>query len=285
MRNSFEHVSDERMDIERFHTAAIEVMERDRVKETDFIEPYGAEMVQSDMQRVESLEGKFDERGTEFSDEMKKIADIFEAIILWNSEQSEWLGPNAVTIKSSKYDDYVNGVDAIVEFQSDGQRSASYVGLGTDITFSQDTTKKFDRLKKQIDDGELAKVKYFHSEFMHLHGQLSKLPEVVVGADKSMVLELAELWAGKKFKALSEHRIQIMMLLQSQEQLKTFALYAESIGKLDIAEVYRSRLIIIENILEQKKELVAKTKYEINDTVHSSIMSFMVRWQKQLQTK
>lgn len=283
MGNSFEKFSDESLSIDHYYKKAHEIMERDRVKETDFIEPYGEAMVESDMKRVADLEGKFDERGTEFNDEMKKIADIFEAVILWNGEQSEWLGPNATTVKSSKYDDYVNGVDAIVEFRNEDQRSASYVGLATDITFSQDSGKKFDCIKKQIDDGELAKVKYFHSEVMNIHGQLSKLPEVVIGADKAMVLEIAELWAEKKFKELGEHRMQIMMLLQMEAQLRAFASYAERIGRNDLAEIYRSRLEIIEKILEEKKDIVAKTKYDINDTVHSSIMSYIARWRKELQ--
>ncbi len=285
MRNSFEGASLQSAEIDHFHEKALKVMEADQIQETAFIEPYGEDTISRDVQKVVELEAKFLERETPQSKEQKKVADIFEAIILWNGEQSDWFGPNAMTMKTSRFDDYVNGVDAIVEFQGNEVGTASYVGLATDITFSTDTTTKFDRLRGQIDRGELAKVKYFHSEHMSMHGQLSNLPEVVVGADRKMVLELAEMWAEKRFQELAEHRMQIMMLLQIQEQLITFAQYAESIQRADIADVFRSRLKIIEGILNDKKDIVLKTKYDINDDVHSGIMSYLARWQKDMRER
>jgi len=279
MTKSFESMSLESVDVDRMHLRAGKILDQDRVDENDFIEPYGQATIDADLAEVERLESLFNARDTRESKEQKKVADIFEAIVLWNGEQSNWLGENAVTVKTSRYDDYVNGVDAVIEFQGNEPRMASYLGIAADVTFSTDTTKKFDRLKNQIDKGELAKVKYFHSEHMNIHGQLSKLPAVILGMDKSTVLELAELQAEKKFKELGSHRAQIMMLEQMRAQFTTYSKYADRIGKQDLGDIYRDRLKIVEGLLEEKSDLANKVKYEINDEVHSSIMSFMKRWE------
>ncbi len=287
MRNSFEDLSLASIDIDRLHEKALKVMSQGRVEETSFVEPYGEETVSTDLERVKKLKSQFAAKETPQGAELKKIADIFEALILFHGEQSNWLGENAVTIKTSEYDDFVNGVDAVIEFQGSEPGTASYLGLAADVTFTADTTDKFDRLRSQIDRGELAKVKYFHSEHMNVHGQLSKLPEVILGASKGTVLEVAELWAEREMLALAEHRIQIMLLQQAREQLKTFAMYADSLGDdhKDIASIYRERLMVIEGILAEKQTLVNKVQYEIQDSVHESIMYFMSRWQKELMAK
>jgi len=285
MRNSFENMSLQSVDIDRMHISAEKILEQDRVRENNFIEPYGQAAVEADLAEVERLESLFKSKDTKDGVEQKKVADIFEASVLWNGEQSNWLGENAVTIKTSRYDDYVNGVDAVIEFQGTEPRMASYLGIAADVTFSTDTTKKFDRLKSQIDKGELAKVKYFHSEHMNIHGQLSKLPAVILGMDKSMVLELAELQAEKKFKELGSHRAQIMILEQIKAQFTTYSKYADSIGKQDLGDIYRDRLKIVEGLLTEKADLATQVKYEINDDVHFSIMSFMKRWEKELSDK
>jgi hypothetical protein len=271
--------------IERIHKQAEAVLEQDRILEQDFIEPYGKDTVARDLAWVAKREEEHARQSTPESIEAKQVADIFEALILWNGEQSNWLGESAITKKTSKFDDYENGVDAIIEFQTENPRTASHLGLAADVTFSSDTTRKFDRLRKLIEKGELARVKYFHFEHMNMHGQLSKLPEVIIGAERRTVMELAELWDQKKFKSLADHKVQIMMLLQMREQLLTFSMYAESLGKTHLADIYRERLQIIQDILDKKKDIALRVKYEIDDKVHASIMNFMARWQKDMEGK
>jgi hypothetical protein len=279
----FEALGLESSDIERLHDQALEIIDESRINELDFIEPYGAETVARDLKRVEERERHFGAERDQLQAENKRLATIFEAIVLEHGELSNWFGENAVTIATSKYDDYENGVDAVVEFQGHEPNTASHLGLALDVTFTTDTTKKFDRLRAQVKSGELAKVKYFHSEHMNIHGQLSKLPEVVVGASKKTVMELAELWAGKKNSVLSEHRIQIMILHQIQEQLDAFARYAMSLGDHRSASVYTERLRIIDEILESKKDLEGRVTYNVtDDEVHAEIMNFLARWKHQI---
>jgi hypothetical protein len=283
---SFEGQSLERADLERIHKKALEALDRSRFKEEDFIDPvgpYSKGAVTRDLEYVDRQEHKF-EKDTEEERANKQLADIFEAIILEHGELSDWFGSNAVTFKTSRYDDYENGVDTVIEFQDEDSRSASYLGLAADITFTRDTTKKFDRIKSQIDKGILARVKYFHSEHMNIHGQLSKLPEVIVGAHRKTVLELAEHWISGENSILGKHRIQIMILRQMSEQLKTFALYADSIGKKEIATIYRDRLEVVDEILRNKQGLEVRVGYEVNeDPVHFDMMLFLNHWRDSIE--
>jgi|SRR3989344_5283025 len=280
---SFEGAVLEKADIDMAYERARKILDGETPREENFIEPYGKENVDRDLARVGKREAEFARSETPHSRELKKIAEIFEAIVLENGELANWFGGNAFTIKTSKYDDYENGVDAVIEFRGEDPGTASYLGLAADITFSSDTTQKFDRLREQIEKGELAKVKYFHSEHMNIHGQLSKLPEVIIGADRKTVLELADLWMENEKKVLAEHKIQIMILEQVRAQLETFALYAQHMGKNDLAAIFRDRLIIVQRIIGDKKEIFEKVKFDLmDDQVHVSIMGFLRAWNAEL---
>lgn len=281
---SFEGRALESADIDIAFERATKVLVRETPHEEDFIEPYGEESVGRDLAHVEKLRSRFGHGESGFSSEQKKVADIFEALVLENGELSEWFGSNAFTIKTAEFDDFENGVDLVIEFRGDEPGSASFLGLAADITFTSDTSGKFNRIKEHIDKGDLSRVKYFHSGHMNIHGQLSKLPEVIIGADRKTVLELADLWMEKKNKALGEHKIQIMILEQMRIQLETFALYADSIGKKELAAIFRDRHTIIDGILKGKKEIYEKVKFNLgDDQVHSAIMTMMQGWNKELK--
>lgn len=276
---SFEGPSLERLHAEKIHEKAESVIDIHRIKEEDFLDPYGEQTVTSDLEEVRRLEEEvFPEDATAESEAQKKVADIFEAIVLEHGELSDWFGENATTIKTSKFDDYKNGVDMVIEFRGKEPRSASFLGLAADVTFTADTTKKFDKLLTQIEDGVLPKVKYFHSEYMDIHGQLGRLPEVIIGASKKTVMELAEAWISKENRVLARHKIQVMILRQMQMQLETFAQCATTAGRDDIATLYKERLDVIKEILRTKQEIEMEVGHTLEDDhVHADIMSYMRR--------
>lgn len=285
MKESYKVEGLEKIDIDMIHTKAEKILEEASFKETDFIEnPYSREMVERDLALIAQREKSWGEKENSHQKETKKVATIFEAIIFEHAELSEWLGEDSFTIKTSKYDDYENGVDAIVEFRE--QESPRYLGLAMDVTFSSDPnsgdgmTKKFDRIFSQIQKGTLTKIRYFHAKNknINIHGQLNDVPEVVIGADKSTVLELAELMNGKKSEMLAEHKIQIMILKQMEAQLNVFIALAIREKKMNLAEIFHQRLLIIEGILEEKSDLVRKHAATLNqDQVHYAMMNFLKR--------
>lgn len=284
MRNPFGEGILERADIDLFHKRAVDELEAGRIKEGAFADIYGKDQVERDENIVKKQEEEFERSETPEQRELKKIADIFEAIVIEHGEMSEWFGGNASLIKTSKYDDYNNGIDAVIEYQYDEPKSSSFLGMAVDVTFRSDSTTKLDRIKRHIDGGRLGELKYFQSANQEFHGKLSKLPELVVGVDRKTILELAELWKGNRNQALGGHRVQIMLLIQMKDQLETFAMYAESLGKTEIAQVYRERLALISGILATKTDLYKKVVHELdNDPVHFNIMYASSRIRASLQ--
>lgn len=289
--SSFERESLENADLDLAYEKAKAMLNTFTLRENDFETQYRGR-VREDKETVARLEERFAKEETAFSRENKKLADIFEALVLWNGEQNEWFGPHAQTLKTTKYDDYVNGVDMVIEFHDEAERRISHLGLAVDVTFTTDTTKKFDRLRKQIEDGELAHVDYFHSEAMGLHGALSDLPEVVIGADRRTVLEVTDLWVERQNSVLARHKIQIMILTQMKGQLEAFSQYARMLAEkspdqkekyIKISARFDDRLTLIDELLRSKEDIIKEVGQDLGgDAVHSEIMSFLKRWTKSM---
>lgn len=242
--------------------------------------PFSKAEVEADLAFVAEQEAKHKSRETPQSIELKGIADSFEALVLWNGEMAGWFGKTAQTVKTSKFDDYKNGVDMIVSFPEG--RSVQYLGLATDVTFSSDPKvmrDKFSGLRSQIRNGTLATVKYFHHG--KYHEQLRKLPEVIIGVSIKMVRELEDLWVADKNTSLANHRVGVLLLKQIEAQLIAFGKYAQSMNQTEAAQIYGDRLEIIRGILAEKAELVAKVEEtEETDLVHLEIMKSAQNWSR-----
>ncbi|MBI5306174.1 hypothetical protein HZB04_01110 [Candidatus Wolfebacteria bacterium] len=250
---SFEtNTSDHRLMIDKIHAKALESCEQDSIKIEDFKNLYGEENIQKDLAYVKEMERIFETQSSPEQKEMSKLALIFETIINKQIEQSNWLGPNTFTIKSSRFDDIKNGVDNIVEFREED--SASYLALGIDETFSSDIGKKFNRIKEEINRGSLATIKYFASEHMNIRGEITKIPRVVIGADAKTATELGELWIEKDEKTLGKHSIQFLIIEEILFQLEAFENYALKINKPEIASIYAKNKKIMEEIANLKNK-------------------------------
>ncbi|MFA6364829.1 MAG: hypothetical protein WCW78_00305 [Candidatus Paceibacterota bacterium] len=228
------------------------------IKPRSFADLYGEDSVKEDELYVEKMEAEFERGHSSETREVQKLATIFEAIVHDNADMSEWFGSGAEAIKPPRFDDIKNGVDTIVEIQED-ERSASHLGLAIDATFSQDMEKKFTRIRKEIDGGQLAKVKYFQSEHLSIRGELSNLPRVIIGVDAKTIKELNELWLEGKKRELGKHPVQFQILEEIIMQLEGFRRYAEERNQKELAIIYGSTRSLIADILSKKH-------HEIHDT-------------------
>lgn len=132
----------ERLDTDRAYQKAEKMLRRAAIKPSDFRgkQGYDTTKIESDENEVERREEEFEKRNTPEQKEIKKLATIFETIIYEHAEQSDWLGPDAFTIKTSRFDDLENGVDTVVEFP-ESETAATYLALAIDVTFSGDTVE------------------------------------------------------------------------------------------------------------------------------------------------
>ena len=221
---------------ERVQEQARLVLAQSTLNERDFIDEetagYRADEVELDRARVSVLEKKFEDsmRASDNPLEARNTkldGELFEALMLWNGEQNGWLGWDARVLKTSKFDDYVNGIDLIVEFQKE-EVEKNILGLALDVTFSShpdNVTKKFSRILTQLERGHLMPLKYYEGEGRGDH----EVAEAIVAVSRDSVREVGRLtWEEKKHKTVSEHPIQLRILTQIVEQMDIYAEYARA---------------------------------------------------------
>lgn len=243
---------------------------------------YGKDNIEKDKATVERLKIRFQTEATEKEKEAKILADILEAIILEESESSNWFGQNSSTTKVSDYDDYINHIDTIVEFTE--EESASHMALGIDATFSTDIKAKFDRIKEEIEKGSLAEAKYFSSSF--IKGRHIQIPRIVIGADVKTIKELGELWLDKESRAegrkrevkkeLENHPVQFQLLKQILLQTETFEKYAQTVNQPQISDIYARLKKMVQKIYAGKDpKKNDKGDYDnMMDTIKMNLESF-----------
>lgn len=248
---------------------AKEKSDKERIDPDDFKDLYPEDSVEEDVKLAAELARKFEQY--EENPEAKKMALILEEIFSEQIELNEWLGEGVTTRKSSLYDDYVNGVDEIVEIEE--ENSVNHLAVAVDVTFGTNLNKKFDRIKKELESGELATVKYFENSEGTFKGRLSKVPRVVIGTSKDNVIKLAKLWVERNNKELSMHPIQFEILDEIAMQLEAYRDYAQKLGKEDIVKILERQIAITQRIKLSKKEVkkTADLSYKTDDTVFEAI--------------
>lgn len=263
-RENFPSPENEDELIDRAYERAENLTTRNQISMSDFVDLYSSKNVESDLAYVKLLESKFEEENSPEEKERKRLAQILEAIVFEHGEQSDWFGSEATTIKASSFDDYVNGVDMITEFD-EGQNRSSHAAFAVDITFSRSAAKKFEKIREKIDSGELAKVKYFQSKNIPFRGELLRVPITVVNAHPETVKRLAKLWIENDYKALANHWIQFQLLEELVEQCQIFADYADKVGQPQVAQSYRHIGEITKKIVERKNQTVKDTGQRDNN--------------------
>ncbi|MBI5401177.1 MAG: hypothetical protein HZB12_03640 [Candidatus Yonathbacteria bacterium] len=237
--------------VEHAYTTADEMLAKNAIDPRTFTE-YGTENIERDLARVEKKERGFTPEAT------KVYAEVLEAILYDQIRRGKWFGKKASAIKTSVFDDYVNGSDIILELE-EVSRTLSHLSLSVDVTFGTTTEeKKFAMIKKNIDAGTLGEIKYFHSERGGFQGKLSKVPQVVIGVEKELLIKLAGLWADKhgrkteNSETLAAHPVQRLILAEILLQLQTFRIYAETAKKNSLVPIYEKSINILEEILREK---------------------------------
>lgn len=237
--------------VEHAYPTADKILTENAIDPRIFTE-YGTTNIEQDISRVEKKE-------EQYTIEANKVyADVLEAILYDQITNGGWCGEKASAIKTSQFDDSINGSDIILEIEEIG-RTLSHLSLSIDVTFGVTTEeKKFVMIKKKIDAETLGEIKYFHSDRGGFQGKLSKVPQVVIGVDKELLIKLAGLWADKHGKkdenkeTLAEHPVQRLILAEILLQLQTFKMYSENTNKKSLVPIYDKSIHVIEGILREK---------------------------------
>lgn len=266
--------------------------------------PYNLEEIEEDEKWVDGLEKIFEEDAKKNKHllEVKRRAELFEALLNEGIELHDWFSKDAGTIAPSRYDDIKNGIDLLVEFSIGG--FVKHLGLSIDVTTStRSVFGKIEQLRWDVQKGHLAQLKYFASEPSGYRGVKNDIPKVIIGADFKLVRELAGIWLNlhnarkekikhdqelgkdnpasaslknqikKLQKKLTEHRVQFQILEEIQLQLKYFIVLAESSNKPLLVQKYQDALNTINAILSEKEfELTVDERQQIErDAVYHAI--------------
>ena len=217
---------------------------------------------------------------------MRQCAMVFEAIIHDMIDMNGWLGDNATAKKASLYDDLVNGIDEIVEFMESDTSATTHLALGVDITFGTDVINKLDKIKDQIEKGDLGVIKYLLTDTYR--GEMKNVPKAVIGCDMKNLNEITKFWLEGKKKVLAQHRAKFMILDQIMMQLNNFAQYAEKVSQPVIAGGFNRVLKIVEKIWDEELVKLPGGEKDLSfsgDRVYNTIREYCEELNKEnLQT-
>jgi hypothetical protein len=252
------------------HAKASRLIAAEAIKPDSFKGLYGDEVIAKDLAQAHSLEARFNHD----NERADKMGAIFEGVVLEQAELSNWLGQSAETIKSSAYDDYVNGIDMMIEFDAD-KNSPKHLALAVDLTFgTASLKKKFDRIRKEIDADELGHMKYFRSERSGYRGELSQLPRAIVGVEHDTVAQLAALWVNDHKPQLAQHEVQRIIAEELNQQMKTFLAYARKKKSEKAISAYERASRITGMMVEEKKKIAFNEFDRVFQSIRSELLTF-----------
>jgi len=227
--------------------------ESDQIDMESFVELYGEQAVAADKDKVKELQQVFKERDVESSVEARKIGKILEMIVNEQIELNNWFGEGARTQQTTDYDDYLNGIDSVVEFERDDGNQ--FLGLAIDATFGGHVSfdKKFRKIRKQLVEGKMGTVKYFRTVDGEVEGKLNYVPRVVLSIDRKKVIEIAKLWVEGRQQDLAKHSVQVTLMQEVYLQLEAQKKFVEKLGQRQMTRTLEKQLRTIQQIIDQKK--------------------------------
>lgn len=161
-----------------------------------FSNVYSLKEINSDTKTVEEINNNFKNRNLKIDPEdlirinhAKKRSEALEIIIADQIESSDWFGSDSLFFRTTEYDDFVNGIDAVVEFNVGDDDHPERLALAIDSTSNTDLqiiNKKIDNNISKLVNNKL-EVKYFQSPSLDTNhafmGALKDVVPVVIGLE------------------------------------------------------------------------------------------------------
>lgn len=237
-------------DIAQAFNLAEKTIREKSLKLEDFEDLYSEKKLEHDREKIKRKEATFEHEPNKY------YADVLEAVIFEQADAGVWFGKETRAIKTSAFDDYYHGSDIILELK-DTARTLSHLSLSIDVTFGVNTEKeKMAKIKENIDKGKLGQIDYFKSAQSQFRGELSLVPQVIIGVEKDTVVKIANQWVKKheneeSADEIDEHPIKRLILSEILLQLYTFRTYAqESIKNQRLVAIFDKDIKLLEEILQ-----------------------------------
>ncbi len=289
-RNGFEGVAVkekaplfENADLITAHAEIVRVLNQKRIKETAFYDAnsriHSHTAIDADVRRIKEMQDQNMAKQTNQDRRRKAISDLLEGLIYLGITEGKWLGENVESFPTALFDDYVNGVDQIIDFHYPETDSHAYLGLAIDVTTGNPGTvyEKFEKIKSKIDAGTLATIQYFSRA--NFHGVVKNVPQAVVGIEPNRVEQLALDWQLDR-ESLGQSPIKRLLLMQMRLQMETFASYAEWKGKPELTKIFlqdeRRLKAILDNTPIGKDDMVDLSNDDVFHSIDQALSLFRV---------
>lgn len=197
-RNKFESVGESELTPEEekiYKLAIAKDQERPIIQEfVDFEDDpdfYTAQKVAVDQAKLD----KFDQARKE--NPKTKRGVILEYILGRHLEASDWFGERCLVCDTTLYDDEKNKTDLVLEFIEKGEDGElTLYRLAVDVTSTQNDRNymaKHDRITEGLDNGVMARLKYFTSQAEQKKvGFIKNVPKVVLALGPKSIQRLAK---------------------------------------------------------------------------------------------
>ncbi len=219
-------------DIDKLYQEALEEMPMFRPNIEDFYDSYPKETIENDKMEIDFFEHEF-----KASD--KKIGTIVEYLLFKNIKR--WFGDKIKPILPSEYDDYVRGIDLVLEIPESVNKDGKYHAVSVDLVLgaSERFIEKLMYIKKyNIDEGYKMKgPKYFKTDTGALFS--GTMVQSVIGVAGGDFKKLCDQELAHNETSVQENIIPYVSVVQLLTQYKGFEEYASSVGKYNIADAYR----------------------------------------------
>lgn len=227
----------------------------------------------SDFHDYSELEIKRDEAEVakikeSFQKEVTQRSEILEAILFQQIELS-WFGDEAYTFQTTDYDDFKNHTDFVIEIDDINGKTLK---MAIDVTIGNNiekNTKKFEKIKKDLDIGRGTTIKYFQSEInAEISGQQINLPSYIIAMAEDELTKLCDIVANtignnktkENMKILSYNPLQLSIIQNLIDQTETQMKYLEKNGNTN-TNIFRNLKNVkdkLNEILEKKIEILKK---------------------------
>lgn len=173
----------------------IEDIESSRIDPNDFRNNsyFDAGDIDADLSHCNTLHGKFEDQKKNYSREQQAQYErglAAEYALRHAIEEHGWISENIHVIVTSEYDDYVRGIDSVLQIVL-GESRYEHLGFAIDFASgTEDVGNKIRRTFDMLDQGYAPSVKYFDSPKT---GQLKnfKVPRIIVGGGPENLQRLA----------------------------------------------------------------------------------------------
>lgn len=128
-----------------------------------------------------------------------KISEAFLAFLI----ESKWTPKSFYLSETSEFDDWINGVDSVIEFRDNPEKIAV-----VDFTTSKNREKiseKVQRVLEKIDSGTLSEIKYFKSQRDKKCYHLKMVPPIIIGIDLNTLKNIFDLYSEKEIGEIENH--------------------------------------------------------------------------------